>query len=165
VLVARLLRPAGHTPNPLDYSTAWQLLQVLKALGKLPEDDSECEWGSRCMCLCVCVCWGGQRRGVGGRGGGATTWQLQCWVAKLPEDDKYVSGALCVGGGRGAGGGGVWGGGTTTWQLRCWVAKLPKMTQNVSGLRWLGGVEWGRGARKAAKQGLLHSFCSDRRPA
>jgi hypothetical protein len=91
-LVARLLRPAGHTPNPLDYSTAWQLLQVcrgggallhsaqiaaaaaaylgswwlqdkwgawvfatpaclprllllqvLKALGKLPDDDAECE--------------------------------------------------------------------------------------------------------------------------
>ena len=42
-LIARLLRPSGYTRNPLDYSTAWQLLQVLKALGKLPEDDAECE--------------------------------------------------------------------------------------------------------------------------
>jgi hypothetical protein len=42
-LVSKLLRPAGHTANPLDYSSAWQLLQVLQALGKLPEDESECE--------------------------------------------------------------------------------------------------------------------------
>lgn len=42
-LLSKLLRPAGHTGNPLDYSSAWQLLQVLQALGKLPEDESECE--------------------------------------------------------------------------------------------------------------------------
>jgi hypothetical protein len=42
-LVAQLLRVAGHSANPLDCSTAWQLLGVLQAVGALPSRRQECE--------------------------------------------------------------------------------------------------------------------------
>jgi hypothetical protein len=42
-LVAQLLRVAGHSSNPLDCSTAWQLLGVLQAVGALPSRRQECE--------------------------------------------------------------------------------------------------------------------------
>jgi hypothetical protein len=41
--VAQLLRVSGYGVNPLDYSTAWQLLQVLQAVGALPQRPKECE--------------------------------------------------------------------------------------------------------------------------
>lgn len=43
VLVGQLLRVSGHSSNPLDYSTAWQLLMVLQAVGALPAKKEECE--------------------------------------------------------------------------------------------------------------------------
>jgi hypothetical protein len=43
-LVAQLLRVAGHSANPLDCSTAWQLLGILQAVGALPSRRQECEW-------------------------------------------------------------------------------------------------------------------------
>eukprot|EP00879_Flechtneria_rotunda_P032281 GHRR01035461.1.p1 GENE.GHRR01035461.1~~GHRR01035461.1.p1 ORF type:complete len:401 (+),score=213.04 GHRR01035461.1:508-1710(+) len=42
-LVGRLLRVAGHSVNPLDYSTAWQLLLLLEAVGALPSRREEYE--------------------------------------------------------------------------------------------------------------------------
>ncbi|KAL4425557.1 hypothetical protein ABPG75_009573 [Micractinium tetrahymenae] len=40
-LLARLLRPAGFTPDPLDCAFCWHLLSVLSATGALPEAAAE----------------------------------------------------------------------------------------------------------------------------
>lgn len=57
--LARLLRVAGHVINPLDYSTAWQLLQLLDSVGALPARREECELQGACgACLaCLWAAW------------------------------------------------------------------------------------------------------------
>jgi nuclear pore complex protein Nup98-Nup96 len=40
-LLRRVLRPAGVTPDPLDYSFSWHLLGVLRAVGAAPDDDDD----------------------------------------------------------------------------------------------------------------------------
>jgi nuclear pore complex protein Nup98-Nup96 len=37
--LSRLLRPAGITPDPLDYSFIWHMLCVLRSIGAVPEED------------------------------------------------------------------------------------------------------------------------------
>ncbi|WIA44337.1 hypothetical protein OEZ86_007126 [Tetradesmus obliquus] len=49
-LVAQLLRVAGHSSNPLDCSTAWQLLGVLQAVGALPSRRQEYERVAIALC-------------------------------------------------------------------------------------------------------------------
>ncbi|WIA23826.1 hypothetical protein OEZ85_013491 [Tetradesmus obliquus] len=49
-LVAQLLRVAGHSSNPLDCSTAWQLLGVLQAVGALPARQQEYERVAIALC-------------------------------------------------------------------------------------------------------------------
>lgn len=41
--MSKLFRVSGYSSNPLDYSTAWQLMTVLQALGALPERTQECK--------------------------------------------------------------------------------------------------------------------------
>lgn len=50
-LLSKLLRVAGYSSNPLDYSTAWQLMTVLESLKALPSRTQDCK--SHVM---VCFC-------------------------------------------------------------------------------------------------------------
>jgi hypothetical protein len=81
-LVAQLLRVAGHSSNPLDCSTAWQLLGVLQAVGALPSRRQECEsffvsycveifvlrylWYKRCLVYGLLSCLAAAWRAAGG---------------------------------------------------------------------------------------------------
>jgi hypothetical protein len=77
-LVAQLLRVAGHSANPLDCSTAWQLLGVLQAVGALPSRRQECERSPRYVIRLVTQnCAAAQ---VFHYSGG---WPGMCWTAVL----------------------------------------------------------------------------------